>query len=234
MAPRVTALRQQQAGAARAGGPAAAVVLSQQAQEAAEVVLRQQSQEAAEVVPGVTESPGRRSGRNHSASSASSTTKTKRDLPSEETKSPAKKKRSDLPSEENNVGDAIVVGSPATATLGSGKEAVEENSTTIEEESQVPILEAESKDAAEDHGDRRLRSRVGSHKNYNEDSDDNEDEMDSDEGEKTPGKNLPVLQRLKKGRQMKPFSPQGPPCYNLVFCICLMSHTLSFSSYLRQ
>ena len=110
MGPRVTAVRQQQAGAARAVGPAAAVVLSQQAQE------------AAEVVPGVTESPGRRSGRNHSASSASSTTKTKRDLPSEETKSPAKKTRSDLPSEENNVGDAIVVGSPATATLGSGKE----------------------------------------------------------------------------------------------------------------
>ena len=176
MAPRVTASRQQQAGAARAGGPAAAVVLSQQAQE------------AAEVVPGVTESPGRRSGRNHSASSASSTTKTKRDLPSEETKSPAKKHRSDLPSEENNVGDAIVVGFPATATLGSGKEAVEENSTTIEEEPQVPILEAESKDAAEDHGGRRLRSRVGSHKNYNEDPDDNEDEMDSDEGEKTPGR----------------------------------------------
>lgn len=219
MGPRVTAVRQQQAGAARAVGPAAAVVLSQQAQE------------AAEVVPGVTESPGRRSGRNHSASS---TTKTKRDLPSEETKSPAKKHRSDLPSEENNVGDAIVVGFPATATLGSGKEAVEENSTTIEEEPQVPILEAESKDAAEDHGGRRLRSRVGSHKNYNEDPDDNEDEMDSDEGEKTPGKNLPVLQRLKKGRQMKPFSPQGPPCYKLVFCICLMSHTLSFSSYLRQ
>ena len=222
MGPRVTAVRQQQAGAARAVGPAAAVVLSQQAQE------------AAEVVPGVTESPGRRSGRNHSASSASRSPKKKRDLPSEETKSPAKKKRSDLPSEETNVGDARVVGSPATATLGSGKEAVEENSTTIEEESQVPILEAESKDAAEDHGGRRLRSRVGSHKNYNEDPDDNEDEMDSDEGEKTPGKNLPVLQRLKKGRQMKPFSPQGSPCYHLVFCICLMSHTLSFSSYLRQ
>ena len=207
MGPRVTAVRQQQAGAAKAVGPAAAVVLSQQPQE------------AAEVVPGVTESPGRRSGRNHSASSASSTTKTKRDLPSEETKSPAKKHRSDLPSEENNVGDAIVVGFPATATLGSGKEAVEGSSSMLEEESQVPILEAESKDA-EDHGGRRLRSRVGSHKNYNEDPDDNEDEMDSDEGEKTPGKNLPVLQRLKKGRQMKPFSPQGSPCYHLVCCIC--------------
>ena len=124
--------------------------------------------------------------------------------------------------------------------MGSGKEAVEKSSSTLEEESQVPILEAESKDAAEDHGGRRLRSRVGSHKNYNEDPDgnedpdDNEDGVDSDEGEKTPGKNLPVLQRLKKGRQMKPFSPQGSPCYHLVFCICLMSHTLSFSSYLRQ
>ena len=79
MGPRVTAVRQQQAGAARAVGPAAAVVLSQQAQE------------AAEVVPGVTESPGRRSGRNHSASSASRSPKKKRDLPSEETKSPEKK-----------------------------------------------------------------------------------------------------------------------------------------------
>ena len=124
--------------------------------------------------------------------------------------------------------------------MGSGKEAVEESSSTLEEESQVPILEAESKDA-EDHGGRRLRSRVGSHKNYNEDPDDNEDPdidnedgLDSDEGAKTPGKTLPVLQRLKKGRQMKPFSPQGSPCYHLVFCICLMSHTLSFSSYLRQ
>ena len=119
--------------------------------------------------------------------------------------------------------------------MGSGKEAVEEFSSTLEEESQVPILEAESKDA-EDHGGRRLRSRVGSHKNYNEDLDDNEDPddnedgVDSDEGAKTPGKTLPVLQRLKKGRQMKPFSPQGSPCYHLVFCICLMSHTLSFSS----
>jgi hypothetical protein len=181
MGPRVTAVRQQQAGAARAVGPAAAVVLSQQAQEAAEVVLRQQSQEAAEVVPGVTESPGRRSGRNHSASSASRSPKKKRDLPSEETKSPAKKKRSDLPSEETNVGDARVVGSPATATLDSGKEAVEEFSPTLEEESQVPILEAESKDAAEDHGGRRSRSRVGSRKNYNEDTDDNEDPNDNED-----------------------------------------------------
>ena len=132
MGPRVTAVRQQQAGAARAGGPAAAVVLSQQAQE------------AAEVVPGVTESPGRRSGRNHPASSASRSPNKKRDLPSEETKSPEKKKRSDLPSEEPNVtanvGDDSFVGPPATATLGSGKEAVEESSSTREEESHDIIL----------------------------------------------------------------------------------------------
>jgi hypothetical protein len=128
--------------------------------------------------------------------------------------------------------------------LGSGKEAVEESSSALEEESQdtvlvesFPALEEEAQDA-EDHVGRRLRNRVGSRaKNYTEDPDDNEDladGVDSDEGAKTPAKTLPVLQRLKKGRQMKPFSPQGSPCYHLVCCICLMSHTLSFSSYLRQ
>ena len=218
---RVGAVRQQQAGAARTVAPAAAVVVRQQAQEA-------------EVVTSVTESPGRRSARLQSASK-SPEKKARRDLPSEETKSPEKKARRDLPSEETN----------------SGKEAVELSSSAIEDESQghvlvesVPALEEEAQDA-EDHVRRRLRSREGSlAKNYTEDPDDNEDPdidnedledgVDSDEGAKTPGKTLPVLQRLKKGRQMKPFSPQGSPCYHLVFCICLMSHTLSFSSYLRQ
>jgi hypothetical protein len=198
--------------AARAVVPAAAVVPRQQALDAA-------------VVPSVTSSPGgRRSSRLHSAST-----------------SPEKKARLDLPSKETNVDDDRVVGHPATATLGSRKEAVEESSSAIEEESQdhvlvesFPALEEEAQDA-EDHVGRRLRSRVGSLvKNYTEDPDDNEDPDDSDEGAKTPAKTLPVLQRLKKGRQMKSFSPQGSPCYHLVCCICLMSHKLSFSSYLRQ